>query len=269
MWHPSFCASLMLELQDYYENLKFIEEINLNKAPRRIDTVVLVLRENIKIEKNIAQIFRKHNIFEYKSPDDSLTVNDFYNGLSYAFQYKAIAANKANIDELTLSFVCSKKPVSLFKHLETLFDVSRSHNGIYGVSGTIIPVQIIYIKELDAGENLYLSSLRRDIDEDTFFRLLETEKKLSGEIYTNFIEVVAAANADIFMEVVKMKTILKKFTKEENERLQKLANEVMALNGWDKAKDRKIAAERRAKEKALAENARLRERIKILEGNAQ
>ena len=30
------------------------------------------------IEKNIGRIFRKHNIVEYKSPTDYLSVDDFY-----------------------------------------------------------------------------------------------------------------------------------------------------------------------------------------------
>jgi hypothetical protein len=159
-WHPSFFASLQLELQDFQEYLEYYDEINLNNIPRRIDVIIVVVRDNVTITRNIAGIFRKHNIFEYKSPDDTLSINDYYNGLSYALQYKAIEKNAISIDELTLSFVCYKKPLKLFAYLSGRYGVQRAEKGIYIVGGNQVPVQIIVCGELSESGNLFLHGLR-------------------------------------------------------------------------------------------------------------
>ncbi|MDR1636953.1 MAG: hypothetical protein LBR93_06415 [Treponema sp.] len=42
------------------------------------------------IEKNIARIFKRINVLEYKSPEDYFSVYDFYKVLSYAYLYAAL-----------------------------------------------------------------------------------------------------------------------------------------------------------------------------------
>ena len=71
------------------------------------------------IHKNIGRIFRKHNIIEYKSPDDYLSIDDFYKVYVYACVYKADAraVNMIQIQDLTISLVCSKYPRKLMNHL--------------------------------------------------------------------------------------------------------------------------------------------------------
>ncbi|MDR3122164.1 MAG: hypothetical protein LBU16_00075 [Treponema sp.] len=59
--------------------------------------MVIVKRSpGLVIEKNIARIFRRIIILEYKSPDDYFSVYDFYKVLSYA------ALDKIAVEELTL-----------------------------------------------------------------------------------------------------------------------------------------------------------------------
>jgi hypothetical protein len=41
------------------------------------------------IKKNIGVIFREHNLLEYKSPDDCVSVEDFYKVYGYACLYAA------------------------------------------------------------------------------------------------------------------------------------------------------------------------------------
>ena len=55
----------------------------LSKKPLQIDELVIKVHDNEKIQKNIGRIFRKHNIVEYKSPEDYLTINDFYKVYGY------------------------------------------------------------------------------------------------------------------------------------------------------------------------------------------
>ena len=268
MWHPGFCAGLRLELADYYDRLEFIDELNLNKAPRRIDILVLVVPEDIRIEKNIAEVFRRKNIFEYKSPDDALTENDFYNGLSYAYQFKGIDENDVGIDNISLSFVCYDKPVGLFAHLAEHNDITNTHDGIYVLSGDRFPIQIIVSSELNSDNNLFLRSLRRGVDPKTLLNLIAIDRKLSDDIYNNYFEIVSMANIEKLMEVDEMTAVLETMSKKERVEFMKKMDAVAALFGWDKkveAAREAVEFERQAKEAALKEAEQLRIKVKMLE----
>ena len=66
-------------------------------------------------KKNIGKIFRKHNIIEYKSPDDYLSIDDFYLVYAYACLYKSdtLSIDEISAEEITITFVCSKYPKTL------------------------------------------------------------------------------------------------------------------------------------------------------------
>ena len=69
-WHPAFTASLQIEFEDEADKIIFESEHLLSKKPMQIDELVIKVHDNEKIQKNIGRIFRKHNIVEYKSPED-------------------------------------------------------------------------------------------------------------------------------------------------------------------------------------------------------
>ena len=58
-----------MELDEYRNVLQFISEYQLNTEPLKIDVVIIKKSRDIPIKKNIAAIFRKENIIEYKSPE--------------------------------------------------------------------------------------------------------------------------------------------------------------------------------------------------------
>jgi hypothetical protein len=216
---------------------------------------VLVVRGEPKFEKNIARIFRKHNIFDYKSPDHSPSEYDFYNAMSYALQYKAIKDNKAGIDEITLSFVSYRKPVKLLGLLKGRYAVARAQRGIYYVSGDglMIPIQIIVGRELDPDENLYLNSLRRGLDAGAMLEVIGqgAKQKLPKEIYDNYMQAVIAANPELFLREVRfMEAALTRIPAKKREELEKLAEEVIVMFGLDKKYEKKYE---KAVEKAQRE----------------
>ncbi len=88
--------------------------------PKEIDILVIKKQKNVPIKKNIGRIFRKHNIIEYKSPTDYVSIDDFYKGCAYALFYKSDTAtqNEISIEDITLTFVCVKYPKTLMKHLK-------------------------------------------------------------------------------------------------------------------------------------------------------
>ena len=76
-WHPAFVDAFRQELFDYRDSLEFKYEHPLNTEPLRIDLLIIKKPKKMTIDKNIARIFRTDNIFEYKSPDHYLAVNDY------------------------------------------------------------------------------------------------------------------------------------------------------------------------------------------------
>ena len=77
-WHPAFFAGLQIELAEEAHHLIFESEHQLGTKPKEIDVLVIKKDSDVSIKKNIGRIFRKHNIIEYKSPDDYLSIDAFY-----------------------------------------------------------------------------------------------------------------------------------------------------------------------------------------------
>ena len=87
-WHPAFYAGIQIEFSQEKEKLEFENEHQLGTKPKQIDVLIIKKESEDVIQKNIGRIFRKHNIIEYKSPDDYLSIDDFYQVYGYACFYK-------------------------------------------------------------------------------------------------------------------------------------------------------------------------------------
>jgi hypothetical protein len=83
-WHPTFFDALQLELLDYRDRLEFLYEHQLTAELLRVDTVIIKKPPEVCIDKNFVRLFREINLVEYKSPEDYLSVNDFYKVYGYA-----------------------------------------------------------------------------------------------------------------------------------------------------------------------------------------
>ena len=70
--------------------LTFDPEHQLSKEPLRMDMLIIKKDPEAVIDVDIGSIFRGHNIVEYKSPADSLTIDDLYKTIGYAFLYKGM-----------------------------------------------------------------------------------------------------------------------------------------------------------------------------------
>jgi hypothetical protein len=69
-WHPAFVQAIKLELEQDKDALEFSSEYRLTSEPLEIDVVIIKKAPELTIEKNIARIFKRVNILEYKSPED-------------------------------------------------------------------------------------------------------------------------------------------------------------------------------------------------------
>jgi hypothetical protein len=57
-WHTAFVQALQMELLKYHDILDFNDDNHLNEEPLRVDCVVIKKTKDVKIEKNIAALFR-------------------------------------------------------------------------------------------------------------------------------------------------------------------------------------------------------------------
>lgn len=77
-WHPGFYGAAELELISNREELEFQREYNLSKKPLQMDLLIIKKLADVQIENEIGRIFKKYNVVEYKSPEDGLTIDDYY-----------------------------------------------------------------------------------------------------------------------------------------------------------------------------------------------
>ncbi|MBO5352345.1 MAG: 3-isopropylmalate dehydrogenase [Anaerotignum sp.] len=222
-WHPAFYASLQIELAKEAEHLEFENEHTLGTKPMQIDVLIIKKNTERKIKKNIGQMFRKHNIIEYKSPGDYLCIDDFYKVFGYACFYKSDTGimNEIKAEEITISYVCSRYPREMMRHCRKVLglQVVCQEQGIYYISGAWFPIQLIVTKELTAEENLWLKSLTKNLKDTALAERLirEYEKHQKDKRYTSVMELVVRANAQKFSEVKNMCNALKELMKDEFE----------------------------------------------------
>ena len=111
------CSGILLFMPGFKLNWKrrqnlllFENEHQLGTKPKEIDVLIVKKERDVSIRKNIGRIFRTHNIVEYKSPKDYLSVDDFYKA-------DTAQADSIAIHDITITFVCHRYPRSLMRHL--------------------------------------------------------------------------------------------------------------------------------------------------------
>jgi len=137
--------------------------LQLTTEPLRIDCVVIKKTKEVEIKKNIGKIFKTWNLFEYKNPQDYVSIGDFYKVYGYACIYASL--NEIPITDITITFVESHYPRELIKHLKNVrgYTVVKIDAGIYTIVEDIIPIQIIDSRKLSAEDNVWLKNLSNDL----------------------------------------------------------------------------------------------------------
>lgn len=208
-WHPAFCSAMELVLEQDREYLEFIREYNLNKKPLEVDLLIIKKAVGYEVRDDIGKIFKGHNIFEYKSPDDEMNIDTFYKVNAYAALYKASARQVDGIKstDICISLIRESKPVKLMRNLEKEgFTITNPYKGIYYVGGkAYFSTQIIVSQELFGEQYIWLQVLTNILNEQTARQLIQTvrdhnmqsERELVGSILTVSIN----ANRKMFSKV--------------------------------------------------------------------
>ena len=204
-WHPAFCSALRLELLEDAENLEFTDEFQLTEKPLQIDCTVVKVKRDCKIKNEIGKIFRKHNIFEYKSPMDELNIDTFYKVVAYACLYKVLPnhVNEIPAEEITITLIRDRKPVKLLGELEKSgYGYKKEAAGIYYVNGAMFPMQIIESSELDVDMHVQLKALTNHLEESLMRQYLLQVSTFEGR-EKNLADIVLQVIVNSNMEKVR------------------------------------------------------------------
>ena len=206
-WHPAFYAGIQIEFRGEADCLEFIQEHTLGTEPVRTDMLIIKKSGSRPLQKNIGRIFRTYNVIEYKSPNDSLSIDAFYKAYGYANFYKSLTGgpDQVKITEVTLTLVCSHYPRKLIRHLREIrgYQTSPVFPGIYEVTGDIIPIQILVTTKLAEEENLWLRNLTTHITgADSISHLLaDYGSHKTNPLYRTVMDIIVRANQKVFKEV--------------------------------------------------------------------
>ena len=204
-WHPAFCSALRLELLEDAANLEFTDEFQLTEKPLQIDCTVVKVKKNCRIKNEIGKIFRKYNIFEYKSPMDELNIDTFYKAVAYACLYKVLPNHVDEIpaEEITITLIRDRKPVKLLGELEKSgYGYKKEAAGIYYVNGAMFPVQIIVSSELDVDMHVQLKALTDRLEESLLRQYLLQASTFEGR-EKNLADIVLQVIVNSNMEKVR------------------------------------------------------------------
>lgn len=205
-WHPGFFAGIQIEFEEEAHKLTFENEHQLGTDPMRIDVLIIKKLTSESIRKNIGRIFREHNLIEYKSPEDYLSIDAFYKVLGYACFYKSDVqyVNTINVEEITISYVSKKYPRKLIQHLKTVrgYRLIPQGNGIWYIEGGIFPMQLIVTSRLSKKENFWLKNLTNDLKNTSDAELLftEYEKHKDSNLHKSVMNLIMKANKEVFKE---------------------------------------------------------------------
>jgi len=209
-WHPGFVAAINLELIKNRNDLMFEKEYNLNTKPLEVDLLIIKKNSGIEVENKIGQIFRGHNILEYKCPKDQLDIDTYYKVVGYASLYKSYGKTVDCIkaEDVTISLVRDVKPLGLFRYFaEHHCSVSSPYKGIYYIEGPVLfPTQVIVTKELNRKDHIWLRSLSEELEQQDMQDLLKAVRQLTGkydrELADSVLEVSIQANEQIIEKLI-------------------------------------------------------------------
>ncbi len=208
-WHPAFCSAMELVLEQDREYLEFIREYNLNTKPLEVDLLVIKKPAEYEVGDVIGRIFKEHNIFEYKSPDDAMNIDTFYKVVAYAALYKASAqhVNEICADSVTITMIREAKPEKLLSYLKKEgFTIRKYTQGIYYIEGkSYFPTQIVVSKELTDGQHIWLQALTKRLDQANAEKLVHQAQiyktRKNWGLVDSVLEVSVKANHDLFSKI--------------------------------------------------------------------
>ncbi len=234
-WHPGFVNAMKLELLANEGDLEYEDEHLIANRAQRIDLLIIKKKRSVKIVNEVGAIFDKYNIVEYKSPEDSLTLGDFYKILGYTGIYleELHKYSEYGRDAFTMTFVQRRKPTKLFEYLKRDgHEIIHVKKGIYEISRHLpFRTQVIVSREWDDEEaeiHIWLRSLTKESEGKELQGILRSTNRLSQEhkwLVDGVMDVFTRANRELIRKAKEVPTMCEAInelfaeeTKKEKER---------------------------------------------------
>lgn len=256
-WHPGFLGAMEIEFRSYRQSLVFDDEHTLSKEPIKMDLLVIKKDKSIIITNQIGDIFREHNIIEYKSPDDGITIDDYYKTMAYAYLYKGLGKTVDEIpgNELTVTMARDVHPDALFtKIVEYGGAVDEKYPGVYYVSGIFnTPSQILVTSKLDPELHASLRILTKraqEADVENFLRMAQGFTEPGDRQNADAVlQLSVSANRSVYEDIKRrdpvmceaLRDLMKEEIQEDNQKAVDIAllaviKHQMEKLGWDATK---------------------------------
>ena len=205
-WHAWFYALLNI-LFYRIPSVDIRREVMLGVQAPRADFIIIVDDEQIDLGLQIFSIFRKHDIIEFKSPDDSLNIFTLWKGIGYVTFYLNDVKEKGediSMSEITLSFFREVKPVKLFDELGDCVENGPA-KGIYYIKNweVNIPIQIVVTGELEGEEYAGFRAISKKPKEEdvlTFMKEHGNDKEIASFV-RSFADGVSHVDSDLMEEI--------------------------------------------------------------------
>ena len=227
-WHLGFCAAMELELREYADKLEFHREYPLSRKPLLIDLLVVEKTDDFEITNDIGQIFRKHNIMEYKSENDTLNEDTYFKVMAYAYLYKSSEKHIGDIDinSVTVTFVRERKPEKLLRWFsDNNYKVYEKTRGIYYVEKDgFVKNQVVVTAEVGEKEHIFLKTLKRGLKRSTVDNFLdeafELHEPFEKDCINSLLGIMVSSNQELFDSIKNggtgiMNEVLREFFKDE------------------------------------------------------
>lgn len=239
-WHPAFVSAMKLELIEDAAYLDYTSEYNLNTKPLEMDLLIVKKSKDVEIKNEIGKIFRRHNIIEYKSPDDAMNLNTYMKVIAYACLYKAYESHvdEIELNEMTITMVREKKPEKLLQWFERNgYHVKVAFKGIYYViRDNQFLTQVIVSKELSKANQKWLTLLSRDLSQNDAKRVVAQLEALTEESAKqhgdSVLQVAVQENEQIFSKIREegkmCEALVKLMEPEMNAAVNKAVNQAVA-----------------------------------------
>ncbi len=256
-WHPGFLGAMEIEFRSYRQSLVFDDEHTLSKEPIKMDLLVIKKDKSIIITNQIGDIFREHNIIEYKSPDDGITIDDYYKTMAYAYLYKGLGKTVDEIpgNELTVTMARDVHPDALFtKIVEYGGAVDEKYPGVYYVGGIFnTPSQILVTSKLDPELHASLRILTKraqEADVENFLRMAQGFTEPGDRQNADAVlQLSVSANRSVYEDIKRrdpvmceaLRDLMKEEIQEDNQKAVDIAllaviKHQMEKLGWDATK---------------------------------
>ena len=247
-YHPPFREAMIQIFEHDTCKYTYKKEYPINSLSNKFDLMIIKKRRDSVSGKGLGKIFRKYNIFEYKSPGQSLGVREYHIVMAYANLYAGYM-KKVQYEELTVSFVREGKPRKLFDYFkEQGFRISMPENGIYYIKRQYhIDMQVIVTREL-GDEYIWLKALSDRLTREDAIKLTEEAKKeqepLGKMRIRTILDLVSELNQNkTWMKEMNTMGIRDLFKEEFEEKDQKIAEQeeqIQNLNEQLQSKDEQL-----------------------------